>query len=128
MLFVVQGRMTLLLGPPGAGKTTLLRSLAGQMADNKAVQFTGEEDLAWRRLDVDLPAATGATAKRQAAAPACLFPILAHVLNRGWLAVHTCAWWTVQVTSRTTACARARILWWAARRRTWTRLTRTCPR
>jgi len=35
------GRMTVLLGPPGAGKTTLLRSLAGQMRDNKAVQFTG---------------------------------------------------------------------------------------
>ncbi len=34
--------MTLLLGPPGAGKTTLLRTLAGQMGDNKAVQFTGQ--------------------------------------------------------------------------------------
>lgn len=33
----LQGRLTLLLGPPGAGKTTLLRSLAGQMKDNKEV-------------------------------------------------------------------------------------------
>lgn len=28
---VVQGKMTLLLGPPGAGKTTLLKALAGKL-------------------------------------------------------------------------------------------------
>lgn len=27
----LQGRMTLLLGPPGAGKTTLLKALAGKL-------------------------------------------------------------------------------------------------
>jgi ABC-type hemin transport system ATPase subunit len=28
----MQGRMTLLLGPPGAGKTTLLKALAGKLS------------------------------------------------------------------------------------------------
>lgn len=31
LLTSVQGRMTLLLGPPGAGKTTLLKALAGKL-------------------------------------------------------------------------------------------------
>ena len=31
VLHGLQGRMTLLLGPPGSGKTTLLKALAGRL-------------------------------------------------------------------------------------------------
>lgn len=34
----LQGRLTLLLGPPGAGKTTLLKALSGKMRRDKSLK------------------------------------------------------------------------------------------
>jgi len=36
---LVDGRMTLLLGPPGCGKTTLLLALAGKIGQSLKVNF-----------------------------------------------------------------------------------------
>lgn len=41
MMLYVQGRITLLLGPPGAGKTVFLKILAGQLPSSPYVQRTG---------------------------------------------------------------------------------------
>lgn len=37
----LQGRLTLLLGPPGSGKSVLLRTLAGQLSPSKTVRVGG---------------------------------------------------------------------------------------
>ena len=37
----MQGRLTLLLGPPGSGKSTLLKALAGKLG-GKSPQITGK--------------------------------------------------------------------------------------
>ena len=37
----MQGRLTLLLGPPGSGKSTLLKALAGKLS-GKSPQITGK--------------------------------------------------------------------------------------
>lgn len=39
---LLQGRLTLLLGPPGAGKSVLLRRLTGQLEDSPTLELSGE--------------------------------------------------------------------------------------
>lgn len=38
LILQLQGRLTLLLGPPGAGKTTLLKALAGKLRRDKSLK------------------------------------------------------------------------------------------
>ena len=40
---LLQGRLTLLLGPPGAGKSVLLQTLAGQLRPSKGVRVRRRE-------------------------------------------------------------------------------------
>lgn len=49
----LQGRMTLLLGPPGAGKTTLLKALAGKLQhSNLNVRHLGHVEKFWDHISV----------------------------------------------------------------------------
>ena len=37
---LLQGRLTLLLGPPGAGKSTLLKALSGKLRKDSSLQVS----------------------------------------------------------------------------------------
>ena len=47
-LRLLQGRLTLLLGPPGAGKSVLLQTLAGQLRPSSRVRVRPREPLQLR--------------------------------------------------------------------------------
>ncbi len=56
---MVQGRLTLLLGPPGSGKSTLLKALAGKLG-GKSPQITGNITYNGESLSSFVPQRTAA--------------------------------------------------------------------
>lgn len=41
-MVVLQGRFTLLMGPPGSGKSSLLKALSGKLEKNSTLHIDGE--------------------------------------------------------------------------------------